>query len=462
MDRILTLALIMSAVSVVGARAQLLLDEQGVQLHGTAQLAIPGGGTCNVLESDTSYEAKKANHGKPMDVWRLDFSVSNRSGRWLDHLVARLQVASEWPACTNWSEPDPVRLREAGSVMLGWTDTSFLIQESGRNVVAPGATLTGTKLVIVLRGDPDPRFASWSVNFDFGSGRPPGSRTDARTAERALALDRPTRRLIQRGLRTQGFDPGAPDGLFGPATRGAIRSWQASRGLAATGYLDSAEAAALQTGPEVAPRPSQPPPEPAVDAQWQVGLRTTLRRMARSLARARGPNRVSTGAPPRREPEAEARPAEGVQTEPPEPTSTRVEATGFCGLPIDARTFIVVSLQWRGWREDLYYWYSCDPDWSGATNFGGGCNSYFSSPDGRMAEASRQATQIYGSPDGGAPYCTVRRTRPHHETGNPERTTLTLFRIAESSSDGGSTFGNNAQRDAAEFFGLPFDADYTR
>ena len=33
--------------------------------------------------------------------------------------------------------------------------------------------------------------------------------------EAVLALDRPTRRLIQQVLRNQGFDPGTPDGLFG-------------------------------------------------------------------------------------------------------------------------------------------------------------------------------------------------------------------------------------------------------
>ena len=55
--------------------------------------------------------------------------------------------------------------------------------------------------------------------------------------EASLDLDRPTRRLIQQGLRNEGFDPGAPDGLFGPRTRGAIRRWQEARGEPATGYL---------------------------------------------------------------------------------------------------------------------------------------------------------------------------------------------------------------------------------
>ncbi|MCY4572180.1 MAG: peptidoglycan-binding domain-containing protein, partial [Gemmatimonadetes bacterium] len=63
----------------------------------------------------------------------------------------------------------------------------------------------------------------------------------------ALRLDRPTRRLIQHGLRNAGFDPGPADGLFGPTTRAAIRAWQASRDHAETGYLDRAQADALRT-----------------------------------------------------------------------------------------------------------------------------------------------------------------------------------------------------------------------
>ena len=39
-------------------------------------------------------------------------------------------------------------------------------------------------------------------------------------------------------LTASGFDAGGRDGLFGPRTRVAIGNWQASRGEAATGYLD--------------------------------------------------------------------------------------------------------------------------------------------------------------------------------------------------------------------------------
>ena len=68
---------------------------------------------------------------------------------------------------------------------------------------------------------------------------------DAQAVEAGLGLDRPTRRLIQRGLTNEGFDPGALDGLFGPRTRAAIRRWQDARPRPPTGYLDSEQARRL-------------------------------------------------------------------------------------------------------------------------------------------------------------------------------------------------------------------------
>ena len=69
---------------------------------------------------------------------------------------------------------------------------------------------------------------------------------DPAAVEALLGLDRPTRRLIQQGLRNEGFDPGPPDGLFGPRTRAAIRGWQEGRGEPGTGYLDRVQAALLR------------------------------------------------------------------------------------------------------------------------------------------------------------------------------------------------------------------------
>ena len=63
------------------------------------------------------------------------------------------------------------------------------------------------------------------------------ARRDPRLVEAALGLDRAARRRIQQRLAAAGFSPGPADGVFGPATRAAIRGWQAVLGTVVTGYL---------------------------------------------------------------------------------------------------------------------------------------------------------------------------------------------------------------------------------
>ena len=183
--RVLTTALIAVTILAADALGRRLLEVDGVELHGDAQLAMSGGGTCNVLESDTNYEAKKENHGAPMDIWRLDFTVRNGSGRWLDHLIARFQIESEWPDCTNWDGPGAGQFAQP----VEWADSASHIQESGRNVVAPGQTLTQTKFFIILRGDPQPRFANWSMDFDFAAGSSSGPGSPASVPAMSAEVD---------------------------------------------------------------------------------------------------------------------------------------------------------------------------------------------------------------------------------------------------------------------------------
>ncbi len=87
---------------------------------------------------------------------------------------------------------------------------------------------------------------------------------DPSDVEASLALGRSTRRLIQQGLRNEGFHPGTPDGLFGPRTRAAIREWQQSRGASTTGYLNDAEAELLRAA--AAPPPAVPEASPPLEA----------------------------------------------------------------------------------------------------------------------------------------------------------------------------------------------------
>ena len=68
---------------------------------------------------------------------------------------------------------------------------------------------------------------------DVGAGRP--VETHAQAVLPLEPIDRPSRRLIQQALRNEGFDPGAPDGLFGPRTPTAVRRRPAAAGAPPTG-----------------------------------------------------------------------------------------------------------------------------------------------------------------------------------------------------------------------------------
>ena len=152
---------------------QRLLEVEGIELRGSARVVEYGAGTCNVSEereTAASYERKKANHGQPVDVWQLDFSVYNGSGRPLDHLIANYRVASENPPCTNWTWPDAGRYPGP----IEWGDLAGFIQRSGSgNPTPPGETLTDTKYVFAFH-DHAPRFDTWSVDYTFAAA-PPGA-----------------------------------------------------------------------------------------------------------------------------------------------------------------------------------------------------------------------------------------------------------------------------------------------
>lgn len=60
------------------------------------------------------------------------------------------------------------------------------------------------------------------------------------------ALSRSEVKALQAALNQKGFATGQPDGLLGPATRGALRDWQRSVGLPADGFATAELLARLQ------------------------------------------------------------------------------------------------------------------------------------------------------------------------------------------------------------------------
>jgi peptidoglycan hydrolase-like protein with peptidoglycan-binding domain len=75
-----------------------------------------------------------------------------------------------------------------------------------------------------------------------------GDRARAEAAETALGLNDLARNLIEQRLAALAFDPGPADGVFDDDTRRAIRRFQASRGIAETGFLDEGAMVALLAG----------------------------------------------------------------------------------------------------------------------------------------------------------------------------------------------------------------------
>ena len=150
------------------AHARRLLETDGIELRGSVQVVAYSAATCHIREINHSaeeYERLKVNEGKPLDLWRLEFSVYNGSGKALDHLIARYDYESPWPPCTNWTGPV-----DEYPEIVRFTSAGGNIQRSGLPyAVAPGETLTEEILVIAFHGD-EPRFSEWSVDFNFARG----------------------------------------------------------------------------------------------------------------------------------------------------------------------------------------------------------------------------------------------------------------------------------------------------
>jgi lytic murein transglycosylase len=74
------------------------------------------------------------------------------------------------------------------------------------------------------------------------------------------------RMTAQRALNALGYDVGAPDGLIGLKTRGALRTWQKSHALTADGYLTPELVSQLRGEAEAKPIPTTAPAAPAAPA----------------------------------------------------------------------------------------------------------------------------------------------------------------------------------------------------
>ena len=149
-------------LTAVALQAETLYEKDGIALEGNVRMAGRNAATCQVLaenESAEAYEQNKAHHGRPLHVWRVDYSAFNGSGKPLSQITAHFRVQSDWPPCTNWTGlaqyPGPVQ----------WAGSFETLQRTGG--LAPGGEAAATLYVLAIDGQL-PRFANWQVDFRFG------------------------------------------------------------------------------------------------------------------------------------------------------------------------------------------------------------------------------------------------------------------------------------------------------
>ena len=178
--------------------AETLVEQDGITLSGSVRMVARGVGRCQVQEEshpEEVYERMKANHGQPLDVWRLDYSVYNGSGKPLSSLSAHFRIESEWPPCTTWSGPEG-----SYSKPVQWTG-SFEVLQKPYGMEA-GDEVSDTRYLLVFH-EHRPRFESWDVNYRFGKvmgapATPPSTGVPPAAVERGRITPDGTDQGVQR------------------------------------------------------------------------------------------------------------------------------------------------------------------------------------------------------------------------------------------------------------------------
>ena len=186
--------------------------------------------------------------GRPL---RLGASEPPTRGNWFEQNAPSLRPqrpsASEAPTRSTGRAPtgrsSNLPDRSSASVSRG-PGPGPTMAEQARAMIAPANGLGAGRPQRPGASEPPTRSTARARTSRATPRLPPVSSPEA--GEARLGLDRSERRVIQRALQADGFNPGSVDGLFGPATRASLRAWQRSRGQAATGYLNGQQAGELR------------------------------------------------------------------------------------------------------------------------------------------------------------------------------------------------------------------------
>ena len=155
------------------AVAEIFHSQDGVVFEGTLRKVVAQAAVCNVLEekyTPAEYERLKPNHGRPLDLWQVDFEVRNESGRQIEHLRASAWVRAEHPPCTNWSGEGPgggpVLPQPSLMVPIVWSDYFQMLQRA--DGMRPGERERRSFYLVVFGGQ-QPQFGEWDIDYRFAA-----------------------------------------------------------------------------------------------------------------------------------------------------------------------------------------------------------------------------------------------------------------------------------------------------
>src|SRR5918992_885682 len=116
--------------------------------------------------------------------------------------------------------------------------------QPGTGAAPPAGQKSGSESQMQKPTDP-PVSSGRSSSGSRAEGTGAQSGTESRMSGSGQQLSKDRVKAIQEALKTKGFDPGAADGVIGPKTNQALREFQKSNNLQATGRIDEKTASAL-------------------------------------------------------------------------------------------------------------------------------------------------------------------------------------------------------------------------
>ena len=100
MNRAIVVAsLTVTAIAAINARGEVFHSDDNVLFEGTLKEVTRRVAICKVRESG---HQSGPDSGRPLDLWRADIIVHNKSVKHIDYLRADIWVRAERPHCTNW------------------------------------------------------------------------------------------------------------------------------------------------------------------------------------------------------------------------------------------------------------------------------------------------------------------------------------------------------------------------